>query len=245
MTVAGALNWQGHDLVQPFHRGAHLLPARQQARDLTHRGHGAAGQQGAGDQAADGKLARADQVDTGDDHTGIGQFLHGADQLGHDVGDAARLDRRGGHGRGQLGVGTLQPALGARGFDGFKVGNGFQQQPVQRRRLAGVFARRTGQFLLHQYAGQDGGNHTGQHDECNGAADEPDHADKDQHEGQVADCCHCARGEKFAHGCEIADLIGEHTCRGRLMFQPHVRNLVKQLRGQPEVKVAPRHVHQS
>ena len=62
------LDRQRHDLVERIERGARLVVAGQDARDLGERRHRPAGDDGAGDQRADRQQPLADAIDAEDHH---------------------------------------------------------------------------------------------------------------------------------------------------------------------------------
>ncbi|MCY1501967.1 hypothetical protein D9M68_360560 [compost metagenome] len=230
-----ALLRQGHQRVGALHGQARLLVAGDQPGDLPERRQHAAAEHVAGDQRADAEVAVEDGVDPGDDHRHAGELLHEQGAVAGQRGEEARVVVQAGDGAVGGFPAVLQFAFSAAGLEGFQAAEGLDQQ-----RLA--FGAE-GQALLHGVAqahlddeGEQHGQRKGQQrDRHQRAAEQADHGDHQQGEGQVDQAGQGQRGEEFAQALEVVDALGEAADRGRARLHGHAGDALEQRRREHHV----------
>ena len=238
------LGRQLHEQVEGLQGNTGILQTGQQGGQLHQRRHGPAHKDVAADEGPHGHQAFRDPVDAPDDHA------H-RDHMGHQGGGRhgqtavpARLRRRfGGKPHHRLPQ-ALHPALGLAGLDGLQAVDHLHEQGVLLHVLLVALLGAAACRGLEEEPQPDEDGHGRQRQEDHGPGDKGDQQQEDDQEGDVDAGQQRGRTEEFAQLLEFTQVVDQRARGFRLAFQPHGEDLVHQIAGEHDVRIAPGHVHE-
>ena len=233
----GAVQWallllallrQGHQRVGAGHGQARLLIAGDQPGDLSQWRENPAAEHVAGYQGADAEVAGDDQVHPADDGGHAGELLQEQRAVGGQRGQELGMTVQAGEGAVGLFPLMLAFALGAARLEHLQAAQGLDQQRLTLRAELQALLHGVAQARLDDEGEQCGQRERQQRDEYQWPADQADHQQHQQGEGQVDQAGQRNGGEEVAQALEVVDALGKAPDGGGPGFHRHAGDALEQ-----------------
>ena len=235
---------QFHEQIKGLQGDTGVLQAGQQGSQLHQRRHGPTHKDVAADEGPHGHQALRYPVDPPDDHAHRDQMGH---QRGGRHGKAAvpaGLCRRFG-GKAHHGLPkALHAALGLAGLDGLQTVDHLHEQGILLHVLLVALLGAAPRRRLEKKPQTNEDGHGCQRQEDHGAGNEGDQQQEDDQKGDINAGQQRGRTEKFTQLLEFTQVVDQRSRGFRLAFQPHGQDLVHQIAGEHDVRIATGHVHE-
>ena len=217
-----------HDVIDTAQGLQRLEIACNQTGNLGEGSEDAAGQQRAGDQAADRKRVVENQIDAADDGQDIGILLDQHRQVGHRRGkQLGAYAQPAGFADDGLPL-ALHRTFGADGLDRLDAGKCFDQHGLLLAAKAQTLADGVFQRPLQHQAGADDGRNGQQRNQHQPAAQPQDDDEKQRDEGQIDQRGDGGRGDEVAEHVELVQGVGQAADRLRTRSGLHAQHFFEQ-----------------